>query len=524
MRDVHPRVVLYACIVSLGGFVFGFDAAVVGGIIGYVTEQYGLAPWQIGLVVSAPTLAAIVASFSVGIISDIFGRKKVLIFLAALYLASALASASSWSFWSLVAARAIGGYAFGSLTQAPVYIAEISPAHSRGRLVAFNQMAIVVGITIAYFSNLAIQTSQQSLTSLTSDPWRIMLSVEAIPAAIWLLSLFAIPETPRWLATKSRWNKAHQTFLQLGFDKVNATEMSSAIRLDVGEDPTPFHDRLKSLTTKTALYAVMIGLIIAIVQQITGINTVFFYAPLIFEQSGVGTNAAFTQAVFVGLINVAFTMLAMLLIDRIGRRPLMIIGLVGVALSMSIVSSGFDRATYSLSQDDVALLEQSHSLSNLSKLQDLEFQSDIDFKSAVSTAIGQDVLKSNESAILAAGMKGDPRIILFGILLFVASFAISLGPVMWVYLAEIFPNQARGIAISFVTIFNSGTSWFVQFLFPIQLANGGIASVFSGYAMFALVGLVLIVWLMPETKGLSLENISQAMKPQLFAKKENHNG
>ena len=519
MQQVHPRIILYACLVSIGGFVFGFDAAVIGGAIGYVREQYALAPWQIGLVVSAPTLAAIVASFTIGIVSDIFGRKKVLIFLAGLYLVSALVSASAWGFWSLVIARAVGGYAFGALTQAPVYIAEISPAHSRGRLVAINQMAIVIGISAAYFSNLAIQMNAENITLLTSEPWRLMLGIEAVPAAIWLIGLFLVPETPRWLATKSRWGEAQATFRQLGFDEEDAQSMAACIKEDVGEKHTPFSDRLKSLTTGPALYAIMIGLIIAIVQQITGINTVFFYAPIIFEQSGVGTNGAFTQAVFVGLINIAFTIVAMLLIDKLGRRALMLIGLTGVTISMSIVSWGFSSATYSMSADDIATLEQTAPATLLAPLQDQSFESDIAFKTAVADIIGDEALKSNESAILAAGMKGNSGLILFGILFFVASFAMSLGPVMWVYLAEIFPNQSRGIAISLVTVFNSGASWLVQFLFPIQLATGGISGVFSGYALFAMIGLVLVAWLMPETKGLSLEKIGQTMKPQLFTRK-----
>lgn len=516
MRPQSP-VVFYATIVAIGGFVFGFDAAVIGGVVGYISSQFDLAPWQIGLVVSAPTLSAIAASFTVGIISDAIGRKKILIALAALYLISALMSAVAFGFWSLVIARAIGGYAFGALTQAPVYIAEISPSNSRGRLVAINQLTIVVGISAAYFSNLAIQTQAANLPFIAEEPWRLMLGIEALPALIWLMGLFFLPESPRWLATQARWGEV-KSIISVLQPAHSADSVMTEIRAEVGEEMKPFTERVLMLFSRTIWFAILIGLIIAIVQQITGINTVFFYATTIFEQSGVGTNAAFVQAVLVGLINIAFTILAMVLIDRIGRKPLMLIGLVGVTVSMSIVAWGFHSASYVLSTEDIAALSQSSPHLSLGALENRVFESDIAFKRELADLIGADALRDHEASLLAAGMQGNPQLILFGILAFVASFALSLGPVMWVYLAEIFPNQVRGIAISFVTIFNSGASWLVQFLFPIQLANSGIAGVFAVYAVFAAIGLGLVWWLMPETKGLSLEAVTQKMASR-FTKK-----
>ena len=510
MNLTHPNVTLYASIVAIGGFVFGFDAVVIGGVVGYVSSQFDLEPWQIGLVVTAPTFAAIGSSFTIGIISDLIGRKKTLIFLAALYLISALFSAGAAGFWGLVIARGIGGYAFGALTQAPVYISEISPPHSRGRLVAINQLTIVAGISAAYFSNLAIQLYAAHMPIFADEPWRVMLGVEAVPAFAWLIGMMLVPESPRWLATQARWAEVEAVFKRLGGIFSMAEEMN-AIRDDVGSEMLPFNQRFMLLFSKGIWYALLIGLILAVVQQITGINTVYFYAPVIFEQSGVGTDAAFTQAVFVGIINIVFTLISMVLIDRLGRRPLIIAGLVGVIISMSMVSWGFHSATYLLDSAALEALPEGLQGQGLAAIVDTTFSSDMDFKTAVREIVGSDALRDNESALLAAAMNGNSRLILIGILGFVASFAVSLGPVMWVYLSEIYPNQVRGIAISLVTVFNSGASALVQFLFPIQLANSGIAGVFAWYAFFGLIGLILITWLMPETKRMPLEDITRVM-------------
>lgn len=499
-----------ASTVSLGGFVFGFDAAVIGGILGAVATQFDLAPWQIGMLVSAPTLSAVAAAFTVGLISDLIGRKKILILLAALFVISAVFSAFAWSFVTLVVARAIGGYAFGCLTQAPVYIAEISPAEKRGRLVAINQLAIVIGLSAAFFSNFAIQTFGGSLPVFEAERWRLMLGVELVPAFLWLFGMFTVPETPRWLATQSRWDEVKSVLLRLG-SNAEADTTIAEIKADIGQEKVGMAANLASLLGRSVWYAFIIGMIIGIVQQVTGINTVLFYAATIFEQTGVGTNAAFTQAVVVGITFVIFTIVSMVLIDRIGRRPLMLAGLVGVTSSLAIVAYGFSSATYSLDQSSIATIEATLEGTQLSSVQDVEYPSDISFKSAISQLIGSDTLRDNEGLFLAEGMNGNSTLILIAILGFVASFAFSLGPVMWVYLSEIFPNRVRGVAISFVTIFNSGASWLVQFLFPIQLASGGIAGVFTWYASFGLIGFILIAWLMPETKGLTLEQISDKM-------------
>ena len=527
MISSHRNAIIYAALIALGGFVFGFDAAVIGGVIGFITSQFELTPWQVGMVVSSPTAAAVLASFTIGFVSDLFGRRKVLLALAALYLISAAASAFSAGFVTLTIARAIGGYAFGSLTQSAIYIAEISPARYRGRMVAMNQMAIVVGISAAYFVNLGIQTlaiSELQWTieiGLAEEPWRWMLGVEMVPAALWLVALFIVPESPRWLATKQRWDEA-RSILNRVVPHEEIEQVIADMKTQFGTAAQMSFPSVDDLFGPKIRFALLIGFIVAVIQQITGINIVFFYATTIFEQSGVGTNAAFTQAVFVGLINIVFTVVAMMAIDRFGRRPLMLIGLSGVLVSMSLVAYGFQSATYHLTPEAIAQLADSFDKSLLTQMSQTIYPSDLAYKTALIELLGSDFVRDNQAVLINAAMKGNPRIILAGILGFVASFALSLGPVMWVFLSEIFPNRVRGVAISMITVFNSGSSWLVQFLFPIQLAYTGIASVFAGYAFFALVGLILVAWLMPETSGLSLEEIEKTIAAKSGIREESY--
>jgi MFS family permease len=244
-----------------------------------------------------------------------------------------------------------------------------------------------------------------------------------------------------------------------------------------------------------------------VLQQITGINSVFFYAPMIFEQSGIGTDAAFIQAILVGLINVVFTIVAMGLIDKLGRKPLLAIGVTGVALSMFLLSYSFNAATYTLTNDSISKLPKEINVEQISVLQDKTYQSDTEFKQAVTEVIGVAAQNKYESELISASITMNALLILFGILGFVASFAISLGPVMWVLFSELFPNKIRGIAISFVGFINSAVSFLVQLVFPWELEKLGSTLTFLLYGIFALIGLVFIMKLLPETKGKSLEEL-----------------
>jgi MFS family permease len=266
--------------------------------------------------------------------------------------------------------------------------------------------------------------------------------------------------------------------------------------------------------------ALIVGIIVGVVQQITGINAIFFYAPTIFEQSGIGTDAAFAQAVLVGLINVLFTLVAIALIDRWGRRPLLLVGLSGIAISMALCTYGFSQATYELKAESIVQIEQIEGIQEtvdtaaLNSMLGTVYQSDIDFKAALAETIGADAARDYESEFIKTATNINAILILVGILGFVASFAMSLGPVMWALFAEIFPNQLRGVAISCVGMINSMVSFFVQLLFPWELSTFGAALTFFSYGVFAVIGLILVAWLLPETKGKSLEEIEL-----LFSKK-----
>lgn len=518
MKSSLNNAVFYAFIVSLGGFVFGFDAAVISGVVGAVTVEFDLTPIQSGWVVAAPTLSSAMATLVIGPLSDALGRKKVLMLIAFTYVLSAVASALASSYIMLLAARALGGLAFTSLIIAPMYIAEIAPAKLRGKLVSVNQLNIVVGLSAAYFANYYIVTLSTSDAAwiatwgLDDQAWRWMLGVEIVPALILFLALFLVPDSPRWLIQKGRETEARQVMAKImPSDEVD--EAIAVINSSSATESQSLWHRIGGIFGKKMRLALVIGVIIGVVQQITGINAIFFYAPTIFEQSGIGTDAAFAQAALVGVINVVFTLVAIALIDRWGRRPLLIVGLLGIAISMLISTYGFSQATYELKAESIQHIEQAAGFNEgfdttkFDAMLGTVYQSDTEFKAALRDSIGASAAKEYEGALIKSAAQMNAKLILIGILGFVASFAMSLGPVMWALFSEIFPNQLRGVAISFVGMINSMVSFFVQLLFPLELSVLGAALTFFSYFVFAVIGLILVVWLLPETKGKSLEEL-----------------
>lgn len=507
-----------AIVVSLGGFVFGFDASVISGVVGFVSTEFNLTPIEAGFVVAAPTLSGLFGTMIIGPLSDSLGRKKVLLCIAFLYLLSAVASALATSYMMLVIARAIGGLAFTSLMIAPMYIGEISPSASRGKRVSINQLNIVIGLSAAYFTNYFILDLSDSGAAwvasigMEAHTWRWMLGLEILPALIFFLALFTIPDTPRWLMLKGREEEAHTVVRKL-LPPAEAEAEIVVIKHSSASEHESLWRRIGDIFGPKMRLALIIGVIVAVTQQITGINAIFFYAPTIFEQSGIGTNAAFIQAVLVGVTNVAFTFVAMALIDRWGRKPLLITGLSGIIISMALCTYGFAKATYTITPESLVEIqkteniEQSFDTGALIPLVGQTYFSDVEFKQVLRETIGTEAARDNESLLISNSINMNAILILIGILGFVASFAISLGPVMWVLFSEIFPNQLRGVAISFVGLINSLVSFGVQLIFPLELATLGAALTFSSYGIFAVIGLVLIIWLMPETKGKSLEQL-----------------
>lgn len=512
MRKEHFSALYFASIVSIGGFLFGFDASVISGVIGFIVPQFGLNDWQLGLVVGAPTLGGIIASMSGAWLADVIGRRKTLLILALLFTVSAVASAFSPNYQVLVLARFIGGLAFASLGVAPMYIGEIAPREKRGMLVSVSQLNIVLGFSLAYFANyFVLQLSQSDTTwvqSLGMDQhaWRWMLGIEAIPAAIWFIFLFTVPESPRWLVMTNHLKEARATLARLKpADRIehDLAEIADSL-CDVKEK---FLQRMREVVLPAMRLPMLIGLIAAIAQQVSGINAIYFYAPTIFEQTGVGTNAAFAQATLIGVINVVVTIIAMFLIDRVGRKPLLMVGMAGVVLCTAIAGYGFRQATYEITPEIAYTLSVEIDQQALKPLIGVTFSSDLKFKNALRAALGDQGMREHEAKLTQVAIDINAVLILIGILGFVAAFAISLGPVYWCLLSEIFPNRARGPAMAIVGFFNAMTSFLIQFVFPWELSNLGSASIFFIYSGFGLVALALLAWLLPETKGKSLEEL-----------------
>ncbi|MEM0961330.1 MAG: sugar porter family MFS transporter [Bacteroidota bacterium] len=500
-------VIRTALIVALGGFLMGFDASVISGVVGFIETEFDLTNIQLGWAVSSLTLASTLAMMAAGPLADRFGRRPMLFIAASLYAVSAIGSALAPSFLVLVIARMIGGIGVGaSLIIAPMYIAEISPPEMRGQMVSFNQLNIVIGISVAFFSNYLIL---QWLDGAT-ESWRWMLGLEAAPAVLYFVGLFFVPRSPRWLISEGREQEA-LPIMKMAIGAVAATQEMDEIQKSLVKEENKERASLGELFSPALRLVLTIGVVIAILQQITGINAVFFYAPTIFEQSGIGTDASFVQAIFVGLINLVFTVVAILFIDRLGRRPLLIAGLIGITLTMGILSYGFSQATYTLGSDATEIVAESGA--DISPIVGETYDSDTAFKSALAETLGEDVAGQYEADLIASAISANPTLILIGILGFVASFAVSLGPVMWVLFSELFPMRIRGIAISFVGLINSAVSFLVQLIFPWELDVLGSATTFLIFGLFAAVGLLFVLFVVPETKGKTLEELEADLVP-----------
>jgi len=448
---MNRKIVRIASTVALGGFLVGFDATVISGAVPFIRDYFDLGgsagSLKLGWAVSCLGWGAMAGNLAAGPLSDRYGRRSVLLFAAILFLASSLTAASSASFLVFVAARICGGLGVGmAILTAPVYIAEIAPAHSRGGLVSLNQLMIVIGISASFFSNYF-------LLSLGAASWRWMLGVQAVPAILYFLLLTMVPESPRWLLTKGREEGARAALAAVHGPSVMNREFE-LMRANPIERSHRFS--LRELLTGRLKGVMVFGLGIAFFQQATGINAIFYYLPSIFAQSGGGLSTAFAQSVLVGLVNVGMTFVAIWLIDRLGRKPLLSIGLTGATVSLLTIAWAF-HATNLLSG--------------------------------------------------AASAVNHERLVLIAIITYVASFAISLGPVMWVMLSEIFPNEERAAAVSVVGFWNSLVSASVTLLFPMEITTWGPAGTFLIYGLLAAAGLVFVVMLAPETKGKTLEEL-----------------
>ncbi|MFN2395912.1 MAG: sugar porter family MFS transporter [Bacteroidales bacterium] len=512
--------VFISLIVALGGFLLGFDSAVISGATPFYRETFGMdsGSMLIGFSVSSLILGAIMGNIIAGRLADRFGRRRILMTTAMLFTISAITSALAADIVTFLVARVVGGFGVGmAILVAPMYIAEIAPRKLRGTLVTFNQLNIVLGISIAYFSNYYFQ---QTIV----DPdlkWRIMLGVEAVPAILYLALLFTVPRSPRWLMQKDKSDEAMSVLVKVhgkAQSLIEYQEIDRSLKEEVNRDKARWTD-VFSARMKTVL---IIGFGIAFFQQITGINAIFYYAPMIFEMAGGGKDAAFLQAAILGVTNVVMTVVAMFLIDSLGRKPLLYIGAAGIFISLAIVGFSFQKAQYNIDERSMELLVEevmemeagpAH-LVNIQKLKELEgnlFENEVAFFSLVKEKVGQDTYNSFKEIILKHSITINGIWVLVGLIMFVASFAISLGPVMWTLLSEIFPNKLRGLAISIMGFWNSIVSFSVATVFPAQLEFMGSGNTYLIYSFFGLLTLLFVWRFVPETKGKSLEELESKL-------------
>jgi len=505
---MRKKLTLIALVVSLGGFLFGFDAGIISGVMSYANPEFDLNDIQSGWVVSAPSFAAMFAMLFSGRISDLIGRKKMLVFVAFLYAISAILSAIASSYEMLYISRMIGGMAFGAaLVLAPMYIAEISTAENRGKLVSLQQLNIVFGFFAAFLSNYFFNKYNSSESTFLTDEnvWRWMLGVELLPALLYFILLFFVPRSPRWLLLQEKFNEAKKVLHQIHGEERGSEEIIS-IEKNINADKNKSGLKLSDIFKPSLVFILSVGLIVGILQQITGINAVYFYATSIFEQTGIGTDAAFSSGVLLSTISVIFTFVAIYLIDKMGRRPLLLIGTLGIALSLLLCAYGFHQATYQLSEEQIHQLDFKEA-EKLIPLANTTYESDVDFKNDLKKTLGSKIYSKNDGAILEIATTINANLILIGILGFIACFAFSLGPVMWVLLSELYPLKVRGLAIGIIAFVNSLISSLVQLVFPWELSNFGNALTFFIFGFIAFIGFFILLKILPETKGKSLEEL-----------------
>jgi sugar porter (SP) family MFS transporter len=436
-------IVVITLVATLGGLLFGYDTAVIAGAIGFLEVHFELDKIMMGWAGSSALVGCIIGAACAGMLSDRFGRRSVMMLAGLLFFISAIGSAIPRNLTEFIIARIIGGIGVGAASMlSPLYIAEIAPANIRGRLVSLNQFAIIFGMLVVYFVNAKIAHSGNDAWNIARG-WRWMFGSEAIPAALFFGLLFLVPESPRWLFKQNRGEKARQVLSRImPSEKIESSvaEIKQTLAQETGSIIQIFHPGMR--------IALLIGVGLAILQQITGINVVLYYAPEIFKSTGLSATEAIDSAVIIPGIMLLFTIVAIWIVDRVGRKPLLLIASAGMALSLGLLGAAF-------------FLE-----------------------------------------------KFEGRLVLFCVLGYVAFFSVAMGPVVWVVLAELFPTRIRGRAMSIATFFLWFSNYLVSQFFPYMLETMK-GNVFFFYAFMCVIAVIFIWLLIPETKEKSLEEIEQ---------------
>lgn len=426
-------------VAALGGLLFGFDTVVISGTTQALTDLYHLTPFALGVTVTSALIGTIIGSLTAGIPGDAIGRRDSLRFMAVLYVVSAVGCAAAWNWSALVAFRFIGGLGIGgSSVLGPMYIAEIAPAKWRGRLVGFFQFNVVLGILLAYLSNYLIGTR-----NLGPLEWRWKLGISAIPAVFFLLMLFGIPRSPRWLAKKGRIEEARNV-LQLIGEKDYERELQEIVTSIDAE-----HHQHDSLFTRQYRLPVFLAVTIGMFNQLAGINAILYYLNQIFADAGFSKVSADLQSVAIGATNLAFTMIAMTLIDRVGRKILLLIGAVGTASCLAGVAAIF--------------LTHQHK-----------------------------------------------EYLVWLLVTYIAFFAFSQGAVIWVYIGEVFPNRVRAQGQSLGSFAHWFMAGVISLGFPpLAAKSGGYPFLF--FSAMTIVQFLVVLFIYPETKGVSLEQMQKKL-------------
>ena len=445
-------VYIAAAIAALGGLLFGFDTGIISGALLFIREDLELSSFLQSAVVSAILVGTIVGAGGTGPLADRYGRRTMTLVAAAVFIIGAIGSGLAPNVWFLIGSRVVLGVAVGSSTVlVPSYIAEIAPPDIRGTLSALFQLAITIGIVVAYLVNYALAEA---------EAWRWMLGLGAVPALILGAGMFFLPDSPRWLVSKDRRDEA-RAVLQRARDSEQEVndEMADIEEAERQEEAGP-----GELLKPWVRPMLVVGIGIAMLQQLVGINTIIYYAPTIMEATGLDASVSILATLGVGIVNVVFTLLALLLIDRVGRKPLLLAGLTGIALALAILGFGY----------------------------------------------------------LLPGLKGVVSYITFaGLVLYIMSFAASFGVVLWVVLPELFPLKVRGSAMSVCTILHWSSNLVVSLTFLPLIDAVGETAVFWGYGLISIGAFIFVYLLMPETKGRSLEQIQRDFRSESESLSEN---
>lgn len=431
-------VTMVSAISALAGLLFGYDTGVISGAILFVRKDFLLSTFQEEVVVSAVLLGAVAGAAFGGKLADALGRRKLLIQVAILFIIGAIGTALASTPTLLAIGRVVVGIAIGIASfTAPLYISEVSPPAIRGKLVSLNQLMITLGIVVSYLADYGLADK---------EAWRWMFGLAAIPALILLIGLFFVPESPRWLMGRSREDEARAVL-----QRIRESSDVSAELAEIKEDLSLQEGGWRELLNVSLRRPLIIGIGLAIFQQFTGINTVIYYAPTIFQLAGLhSASAAILATVGVGVVNVLLTIVALRILDRAGRRPLLLWGLVGMVISLGVLGAAF--------------------------------------------------LLAGSSPIVA-------WLAVISLALYVACFAIGLGPVFWLLISEIYPLKIRGRAMGVATMMNWGSNLIVALTFLSLLHSLGRSATFWLYAVVGILAWFFVYRLVPETKGRTLEQI-----------------